>query len=99
MPRTTPFRPWTRWTEAVPRTVRESMFLFSLLSNQALAVLAAFKHVEFVEGRMTRLVGNALRVHGSDEPLGGDFRKLLFVHMEDIGVPRCGYSVRPAFAA
>ena len=39
-----------------------------------------------MERRITGLVGNALRIHGSDETLSRDFRKLLFVHMEDIGV-------------
>src|SRR6266849_2811606 len=62
------------------------MFLFSLLSREALAVLAAAAHVQLVEWWIARLVGNALRVHGSDETLGGDFRKLLVVHMENVGI-------------
>src|SRR5437879_12025426 len=62
------------------------MFLLGLLSAEALAVLAIAEHVQLVERRITCLVRNALGVHRCDEALSGDFRELLPIHMENVGV-------------
>src|SRR5882762_2192327 len=66
--------------------LQERMTLFRLLSAQPLSILAIAKHVQLVERRIARLIGDAFRVHRCDEAIGGDPGKVLFIHVKDVGI-------------
>ena len=65
---------------------QESVLSIRLLAIETVPVLAIPEHVQFVKGRIARLVGNALGVHGFDEALSGDTGELLLVEVEDVGI-------------
>src|SRR5439155_2939143 len=57
-----------------------------LPAGELLAVLASLEHVEIVQRRIARLVGNALGIHRSNESFRADTGKGITIDVKDICV-------------